>query len=63
VAASGDVAGAMVEGRVVLTALGTGGVMSPRTLAKLQPVRRAAAQDRRGEDFCAHYDQVESFAV
>ncbi len=62
-AASGDVTGAMTEGRVVLTALGTGGVMSPRTLAKLQPVRRAAAQDRSGEDFCAHYDQIESLSV
>jgi hypothetical protein len=62
-AASGDVTGAMTEGRVVLTALGTGGIMSPRTLAKLHPVRRAAAQDRSGEDFCAHYDQIESLSV
>lgn len=57
-AASGDVSGAMAEGTVVLTALDTGGIMSPRTLAKLQPVRRAAARDRRGEEFCAQYDQM-----
>lgn len=57
-AASGDVTGAMAEGTVVLTALDTGRIMSPRTLAKLQPVRQAAAQDRRGEGFCAHYDQI-----
>ncbi len=62
-AASGDVAGAMAEGTVVLTALDTGGIMSPRTLTKLQPVRRAAARDRRGEDFCAHYDQIGSVSA
>ena len=62
-AASGDVTGAMAEGRVVLTALDAGGVMSPRTFVHLHSVRRAAAQDRRGEDFCAHYDQVESLSV
>lgn len=59
-AASGDVAGAMAEGMVVLSTLDTGGIMSPRTFARLQPVRRAAARDRRGEDFCAQYDQIGS---
>jgi transcriptional regulator with XRE-family HTH domain len=59
-AASGDVTDAMTEGRVVLTALDAGGVMSPRTLSKLHPVRQSAAQDRRGEDFCDHYDQIGS---
>lgn len=62
-AASGDVTGAMAEGRVVLTALGAGGVMSPRTLVQLHPVRQAAAHDRRGEDFCAHYDQIGSLSA
>ncbi|MEO7193261.1 MAG: hypothetical protein ABIZ05_00320 [Pseudonocardiaceae bacterium] len=62
-AASGDVTGAVAEGAVVLTALDTGGVMSPRTLARLHPVRQAAAQNRGGEDFCAHYDQIGSLAV
>ena len=57
-AASGDVTGAVAEGMVVLPSLDKGGIMSPRTLAWLEPVRRAAARDRRGEDFCAHYDQI-----
>lgn len=57
-AVSGDVASAVAEGMVVLAALNEGGIMSPRTLVWLEPVRRAAAQDRRGEDFCAHYDQI-----
>ena len=62
-AANGDVTGAMTEGRVVLTALSTGAVTSPRTFAKLHPVRQAAAHDRRGEDFCAHYDQLGSLSA
>jgi hypothetical protein len=56
-AGSGDVTGAVAEGMVVLTALDAGGVMSPRALARLHPVRQAAARDRRGQDFCAQYDQ------
>jgi transcriptional regulator with XRE-family HTH domain len=59
-AASGDVTGAVAEGMVVLTALDTGGVMSPRTLARLHPLRQAAAHNRQGEDFCARYDQIGS---
>jgi len=55
--ASGDTAGAVAEGMVVLPALDKGGVMSPRTLDLLQPVRRAAAGERTGEVFCAHYDR------
>lgn len=62
-AASGDVTGAVAEGMIVLPALNTGGVMSPRTLARLRPVRQAAARDRRGEDFCAHYDQIGSLST
>lgn len=57
-AASGDVSGAVTEGMVVLPTLGEGGVISPRTLAELQPVRLAAAQDSRGEEFCAYYDRI-----
>ncbi len=56
-AAGGDVAGAVAEGMVVLPAL-EGGINSPRILAVLHPVRQVAAQDRRGKDFCDHYDQV-----
>jgi transcriptional regulator with XRE-family HTH domain len=62
-AASGDVTGAVAEGMVVLSALNTGGVMSPRTLARLHPVRQAAARDRIGEEFCAYYDQIGSLSV
>ncbi len=62
-AASGDVTGAVVEGMVVLSALDSGGIMSARTLAALQPVRRAAAQDPRSEDFCARYDQIGSVSA
>ncbi len=57
-AASGDVTSAAQEGRAVLAALDNGGIMSPRTLVALQPVRRAAARDRCGEGFCAHYDEI-----
>jgi hypothetical protein len=57
-AASGDVSGALEEGMAVLAALDNGGIMSPRTLTTLQPVRWAAARDRNGEGFCAHYDQI-----
>lgn len=56
-AASGDVTSAVTEGMIVLSAL-EGGITSPRTLAVLQPVRRIAALDRRGKDFCAYYDQI-----
>jgi transcriptional regulator with XRE-family HTH domain len=62
-AGSGDVTGAVAEGTVVLTALGTGGVMSPRALARLHPVRQAAARDRRGQDFCTQYDQRGALSV
>jgi transcriptional regulator with XRE-family HTH domain len=61
--ASGDVTNAVDEGAVVLAALDTGGVMSPRTLARLHPVRQAAAQNRSGEEFCAHYDQIGNLSV
>jgi hypothetical protein len=57
-AASADLTGAVAEGMVVLPALDKGGIMSPRTLIWLEPVRRIAARDRRGEEFCAHYDQI-----
>jgi len=57
-AAGGDVTSGVAEGTVVLAALDTGGIMSPRALAMLHPVRRAAAQNRGGEDFCARYDQI-----
>jgi hypothetical protein len=57
-AASGDVSSATEEGMTVLAALNNGGIMSPRTLAALQPVRRAAARDRSGKGFCAHYDDI-----
>jgi hypothetical protein len=56
-AASGDVTGAVAEGMVVLPTLDQGGVMSPRTLALLHPVRRAAVDNRVGGDFCSHYDR------
>ena len=62
-AASGDVTSAVTEGMIVLPVLNTGGIMSPRTLAWLEPVRRAAARDRTGEEFCAHYDQIGSSPV
>ncbi|MBV9011044.1 MAG: helix-turn-helix transcriptional regulator [Pseudonocardiales bacterium] len=62
-AGSGDVNGAVAEATVVLTALDTGGVMSPRALARLHPVRQAAARDRQGEQFCAHYDQLGTLSV
>ncbi|MDQ2881144.1 MAG: hypothetical protein M3Y48_07825 [Actinomycetota bacterium] len=56
--ASGDVYGAVVEGMAVLPTLDAGGIVSPRTLAELQPVRLAATQDPRGEEFCAYYDRI-----
>lgn len=57
-AVSGDVSSATEEGMTVLTALAGSGIMSPRTLAALQPVRRAAARDCSGKGFCAHYDDI-----
>jgi hypothetical protein len=62
-AAGGDVYGAVTEGMAVLPTLDTGGIVSPRTLAELQPVRLVAAQDPRGEEFCAYYDRVESLTA
>ncbi|MGH3848322.1 MAG: helix-turn-helix domain-containing protein [Pseudonocardiaceae bacterium] len=62
-AASGDVTGAVTEGTIVLAALDKGGIMSPRTLAALHPVRQAAAHNRGGEDFCARYDQIGSLSA
>jgi transcriptional regulator with XRE-family HTH domain len=55
--ASGDTVGAVAEGMVVLPELDKGGIMSPRTLDMLQPVRRAAVANRTGEDFCSYYDR------
>ena len=56
-AASGDITGAVTEGMVVLPTLNQGGVMSPRVLDMLQPVRRAAADNCTGGAFCTHYDR------
>ncbi len=57
-AASGDISGAVEEGTVVLAALDHCGISSPRTLSVLQPVRRAAARDPKGNHFCTHYDKI-----
>ena len=56
-AVSGDIAGAVDEGVVVLHALDKGRIMSPRILDTLQPVRQAAAVNRTGDDFCSRYDR------
>ncbi len=61
-AVSGDVAGAVAEGMIVLSALDDG-ITSPRTFSALRPVRSIAAQDRRAKDFCVYYDQVGSISA
>lgn len=62
-AASGDVSGAVAEAMIVLPALGTGHIISLRTLAELEPVRRVAAQDPGGDEFCAYYDQARNLSA
>lgn len=57
-AASGDLSGALEEGMAVLAELDNGGIRSPRTLATLQPVRRAATRDRSGDSFSVQYDEI-----
>lgn len=57
-AASGDLVGALAEGMSVLPALGEGRITSPRTIAELHGLRRAAATHRGGSEFCACYDRV-----
>jgi transcriptional regulator with XRE-family HTH domain len=55
---TGDLTGAFTEGMAVLPLLGAGKIDSPRAVAKLQVVRRAAGRHRGGADFGAAYDQL-----